>query len=102
MELKSTATFKDLDIDALVETTSFDEFMSNLASGRQDKPSGGGQKQMNEFDKIMTQLRSTEEPQSQQLKLEFEVTEDKQPTGLGEDIAGEALRAVRDRRKRRM
>ena len=33
MELKSTATFKDIDIDALVETTSFDEFMSNLMKG---------------------------------------------------------------------
>ena len=35
MELKSTATFKDIDIDALVETTSFDEFMGNLMKGTQ-------------------------------------------------------------------
>lgn len=34
MELKSTATFKDIDIDALVETTSFDEFMGNLFRGK--------------------------------------------------------------------
>lgn len=43
MELKSTATFKDLDIDALVEATSFDEFMTNMTKGRQER--GGPVKQ---------------------------------------------------------
>jgi hypothetical protein len=33
MELKSTASFKDIDIDALVETTTFDQFMSGIYSG---------------------------------------------------------------------
>ena len=33
MELKSTATFKDIDIDALVETTSFDQFMAGIYTG---------------------------------------------------------------------
>lgn len=30
MELKSTAAFKDIDIDSLLETTTFDEFMKGL------------------------------------------------------------------------
>jgi len=30
MELKSTASFKDIDIDAMLEHTTFDEFMKGL------------------------------------------------------------------------
>ena len=30
MELRSTSTFKDIDIDAMLEHTSFDEFMHGL------------------------------------------------------------------------
>ena len=52
MELKSTATFKDLDIDALVETTSLDEFMAGLMKSDTRKV----QKHQTEFDKILSQL----------------------------------------------
>lgn len=34
MELKSTASFKDIDIDAMLEHTSFDDFMKGLYSHR--------------------------------------------------------------------
>ena len=34
MELKSTASFKDIDIDAMLEHTSFDDFMKGLYSTR--------------------------------------------------------------------
>ena len=37
MELRSTSTFKDIDVDAMVEATTFDEFMSGIASGRTQK-----------------------------------------------------------------
>ena len=67
MELKSTATFKDIDIDALVETTSFDDFMSNLFRGKQTQKT---RKQQSEFDKIMSELQSDETPQ-QEVKLDF-------------------------------
>jgi hypothetical protein len=67
MELKSTATFKDIDIDALVETTSFDDFMSNLFRGKQTQNT---RKQQSEFDKIMSELQSDETPQ-QEVKLDF-------------------------------
>ena len=30
MELRSTASFKDIDIDAMVEMTTLDEFMSGI------------------------------------------------------------------------
>jgi len=34
MELKSTASFKDVDIDAMLEHTSFDDFMRGLYNSR--------------------------------------------------------------------
>lgn len=39
MELRSTATFKDVDVDAMVEATTFDEFMGGIFTGRKDKDS---------------------------------------------------------------
>ena len=34
MELKSTTSFKDIDIDAMLEHTTFDEFMKGLYTSR--------------------------------------------------------------------
>jgi hypothetical protein len=34
MELKSTASFKDIDIDAMLETTTFDQFMKGLFTSK--------------------------------------------------------------------
>ena len=34
MELRSTASFKDIDIDAMLEHTTFDEFMKGLYANR--------------------------------------------------------------------
>lgn len=34
MELKSTTQFKDIDIDAMLEHTTFEEFMKGLYSSR--------------------------------------------------------------------
>ena len=44
MELKSTASFKDIDIDTMLETTTFDEFMKGLYTSKisQTKTEAGG------------------------------------------------------------
>lgn len=44
MELKSTASFKDIDIDTMLETTTFDEFMKGLYTSKisQTKSEAGG------------------------------------------------------------
>lgn len=43
MELRSTATFKDVDVDAMVEATTFDEFMGGIFSGRRDRSAPAGE-----------------------------------------------------------
>ena len=43
MELRSTATFKDVDVDAMVEATTFDEFMSGIFTGHSDKSAPAGE-----------------------------------------------------------
>ena len=69
MELRSTAIFKDIDIDAMVETTNLDDFMANVFKARDEK-TGTAKQPQSEFDQIMSQLRTKEEPTD--LKLEFE------------------------------
>ena len=55
MELKSTATFKDIDIDAMLEHTSFDEFMKGLYSSRVAKTQMKGDNKQS-FENILSQV----------------------------------------------
>ena len=55
MELKSTSTFKDIDIDAMLEHTSFDEFMQGLYINRA-KQNTQGDKGMTDFDRMMANV----------------------------------------------
>lgn len=51
MELRSTATFKDIDIDAMLEHTTFDEFMKGLYANRiASEPNKKGDRLPNEFE----------------------------------------------------
>lgn len=45
MELRSTATFKDIDVDAMVEATTFDEFMSGIFRGHEKRRAAAGEQQ---------------------------------------------------------
>jgi translation initiation factor IF-3 len=52
MELRSTATFKDIDIDAMLEHTTFDDFMKGLYANRIASESSGkkGDRMQSEFE----------------------------------------------------
>ena len=58
MELKSTASFKDVDIDAMLEHTTFDEFMRGLYNSRVLQRQAGAEKHPHaaQFDKMMDQV----------------------------------------------
>ena len=71
MELKSTSTFKDVDIDSMLEHTSFDEFMQGLYINRA-KENTRGNEGMTDFDRMMASVMDGEEQKDAALKLEFE------------------------------
>lgn len=64
MELRSTASFGDIDIDAMVEMTTLDEFMSGIFQ-QKAKKSGSN---LNAFDKMMADIVSQKDEGPQ---LEF-------------------------------
>ena len=55
MELKSTSTFKDIDIDAMLEHTSFEEFMQGLYINRAQNNTKGDDG-MTDFDRMMASV----------------------------------------------
>lgn len=55
MELKSTASFKDIDIDAMLEHTTFDDFMRGLYSTRVAQTSLKGDVKSN-FEHMMSSV----------------------------------------------
>jgi len=55
MELRSTSTFKDVDIDGMLEHTSFDEFMQGLYINRA-KTNTKGDAGMTDFDRMMANV----------------------------------------------
>lgn len=85
MELRSTATFKDIDIDAMLEHTTFDDFMKGLYANRIASDSTRkGEKLPNEFEAMWQSVIVTEDQdKTSMLKLKFE--EEKQ-TGVTEDL----------------
>lgn len=85
MELKSTASFKDVDIDAMLEHTTFDDFMRGLylnkvASTSKKDPNAGA----NPFEQMMAQVMSVDEDKASDVKLDFKDQE-------GEDIQEQSL-----------
>lgn len=60
MELKSTSTFKDIDIDAMLEHTTFDEFMHGLYINRA-KSNTKGVDGMTDFDRMMAGVMDGED-----------------------------------------
>ena len=90
MELKSTASFKDIDIDTMLETTTFDEFMKGLYTSKisQTRPEAGGQE--NEFQKMMNQIFETSEDQKDLSKLKLDFNQEGDQVGK-KDIIGDSL-----------
>jgi len=114
MELKSTATFKDVDIDAMLEHTTFDEFMRGLYTSRvaQSSSPSSALPQMTEFDSMMQQVfadDASEVDAKANLKLQFKRVgqqdgdEDtvERDSFFGQNMEAQAIANVRERRQRR-
>lgn len=73
MELKSTSSFKDIDIDRMLEHTTFDEFMRGLYINRveQKKHEPAQADQPNDFDQMMKQMVDFNEEGQQEVQLDF-------------------------------
>jgi hypothetical protein len=52
MELRSTSTFKDIDIDKMLETTSFDEFMHGLYINKIQEKEPSEKDNLTDFEKM--------------------------------------------------
>ena len=74
MELRSTTSFKDIDIDAMLEHTTFEDFMKGMyvskVQGR--KAESGKPQHMNEYDKMMHQFQTGDQDGLSDIKLEFD------------------------------
>lgn len=111
MELKSTASFKDVDIDAMLEHTTFDEFMRGLYNSRVLQ--GGDSTKhphMAQFDKMMDQVFAEDgEDEQTKLKLEFQKQGLKERQEevkqrefqLSKAMEAQAIANVREKRRRR-
>ena len=99
MELKSTASFKDVDIDSMLEHTTFDYFMRGLYLNKvQSTSKTGPAAGANPFNAMMKQVMSGEEERGPDIKLDFQDAEEE---GAQEkNLEQQALDAVRARRKR--
>ena len=101
MELKSTTSFKDIDIDAMLEHTTFEEFMRGLYMNKvAQKPSQKGQQpELTDFEKMWQSVMDDGDDQKQDLKLDFG-TEKKEVDKFSDDlIHNQALANVRERKK---
>lgn len=80
MELKSTASFKDIDIDAMLEHTSFDDFMKGLYSHRVAQTAIKGD-QKSTFENMLSQVFEPlgEDDADESLKLRFDQAADAGP-----------------------
>jgi len=54
MELRSTSTYKDIDIDAMMDSMSFDELMGGLYTSKIKSIVATDQPQVSKFDKMMS------------------------------------------------
>ena len=106
MELKSTASFKDIDIDAMLEHTTFDEFMKDLYLNRiaAQKTTTKGDKPTTDFENMWQNFMvgGNEIQKQDDLRLAFDDDKDKEDKkGLGDSLMEQkALANVRERRKR--
>ena len=80
MELKSTASFKDIDIDAMLEHTSFDDFMKGLYSHRVAQTAIKPE-QKSSFESILSQVFQPlgDEDADEGLKLRFDSATEEGP-----------------------
>jgi hypothetical protein len=74
MELKSTASFKDIDVDAMLEHTTFDQFMKGLymnkiAAKSKDSSSTKKESNMTDFERMWQTVMVTEDDKDDDLKL---------------------------------
>ena len=113
MELKSTASFKDVDIDAMLEHTTFDEFMRGLYNSRvlqRQQTATAQHPHMAQFEQMMGQVFGGEgEDEQSQLRLQFqrqglqEAQEElaRRELELSKSLEAQAIASVREKRRRR-
>jgi len=103
MELKSTTSFKDIDIDAMLEHTTFDEFMKGLYQSKVAAPEKKGKRQPTEFEAMWSSVMQgpTETEQQEDLRLTFETQSEESQIGKDDSaMESKALANIRERRKR--
>jgi len=107
MELKSTTSFKDIDIDAMLEHTTFDEFMKGLYANKVARTSSAPVKaqgeQKNEFESMWSSIMGAgkEEEEAEELKLAFDKQQEDEGQFHGHSLMeAQALANIRERRKR--
>lgn len=74
MELKSTASFKDVDVDAMLEHTTFDDFMRGLYSSRVARTATSGKKDespKSEFEQMWDSVMAGDQEETAELNLKF-------------------------------
>lgn len=100
MELKSTASFKDIDIDAMLEHTTFDDFMKGLYMNKVSQTkTTKTEVQKTDFELMWQSVMVSEkEDTGQDLRLKFEGEKDEDAQG-DDMILNQALANVRQRRK---
>ena len=98
MELKSTTSFKDVDIDAMLEHTTFEDFMKGLYANKVAKTTTkSGQ---TDFEQMWTSVMGNEaEEETERLGLNFEEEQGEQVRGQSY-MEQQALANIRERRKR--
>ena len=105
LEIKSTASFKDIDLDAMLEHTTFDDFMKGLFKGRvQNQTQQTKNAPMTDnFEQMMAKIMMGEEDDKKpDIELQFdEKSLAKQDVDMfSENMEAQALAAVRERRRR--
>lgn len=73
MELRSTAAFKDVDVDTMLEQTNFDEFMRGLYFNRVSSSSSQPQDGQSQFNQMINEIfkAPAQADPAEELKLRF-------------------------------
>lgn len=106
MELKSTASFKDVDVDAMLEHTTFDDFMRGMYSSKVAQQPGTTKKatpdsKKTQFEQMWDSVMTNEAEEQLELGLEFEEKKENVEEGFEANVLQQrAIANVRERRRR--
>lgn len=98
MELESTSSFKDIDIDKMLEHTTMDDFMRGLYTN-QTETETKADKNLNVMSAIMTG-RGLDEVNKNQTAAQLNFGQEDQEEIQSDQLRMKALQSLRDRRLR--